>query len=56
MLEVEPERLLRYLFAADVLDTTITWWLTPEGNGTHLSLQQRGSASTHRWGARPSTE
>jgi len=38
VLEVEPERLLKYLFATGVLDTVITWRLTPEGSGTRLTL------------------
>jgi len=39
---VEPERLLRYLFAAGTLDTVITWQLTPEGTGTRLRLRHEG--------------
>lgn len=39
---VEPERLLRYLFAEGVLDTTITWTLVPEGDGTRLLLKHEG--------------
>ncbi|HKU38334.1 MAG TPA: SRPBCC domain-containing protein [Polyangiales bacterium] len=39
---VEPERLLRYRFAIGVLDTTITWELTPHGSGTRLTLTQSG--------------
>jgi uncharacterized protein YndB with AHSA1/START domain len=42
VLEVEPERLLRYRFAAGVLDTIITWKLSPEGGGTRLTLTQAG--------------
>lgn len=42
VLAVEPERLIRYVFAAGVLDTTITWRLTPEGNGTRLTLRHEG--------------
>lgn len=42
VLAVEPERLLSYLFAAGVLDTTITWRLTPEGAGTRLKLRHEG--------------
>src|SRR6478735_4514706 len=42
VLAVEPERLLRFLFAARVLDTTITWRLAPEGAGTRLTLIHEG--------------
>jgi uncharacterized protein YndB with AHSA1/START domain len=42
VLEVVPERRLKYLFAAGSLDTTITWELEPEGNGTRLKLTQEG--------------
>jgi uncharacterized protein YndB with AHSA1/START domain len=42
VLEVEPERLLKYLFATGVLDTIITWRLTPEGSGTRLTLIHEG--------------
>jgi uncharacterized protein YndB with AHSA1/START domain len=39
---VEPERLLRYKFATGRLDTTITWQLAPEGEGTRLTLTHEG--------------
>jgi uncharacterized protein YndB with AHSA1/START domain len=42
VLEVQPERLLRYRFAAGRLDTTITWELVPEGMGTRLVLTHEG--------------
>lgn len=42
VLEVEPERLLAYRFAIGTLDSTIIWRLTPEGNGTRLSLRHEG--------------
>jgi|SRR5580658_5689998 uncharacterized protein YndB with AHSA1/START domain len=42
VLEVEPERLLKYLFAAGVLDTTITWRLIPDGPGTRLAVTHQG--------------
>jgi uncharacterized protein YndB with AHSA1/START domain len=42
ILEVEPERLLRYRFATTTLDTIITWRLVPEGGGTRLELMQEG--------------
>ena len=39
---VEPGRLLRYSFEGGGLDTTITWRLEPEGEGTRLFLQHEG--------------
>jgi len=42
VLEVEPERLLKYSFAAGVLDTIITWQLIPEAGGTRLKLTHEG--------------
>ncbi len=39
---VEPERLLRYRFATTSLNTTITWRLSPEGEGTRLQLTHEG--------------
>ncbi|RKE19431.1 SRPBCC domain-containing protein [Streptomyces sp. TLI_171] len=39
---VDPERLLSYTFAEGVLDTTLTWRLTPEGTGTRLFLTHEG--------------
>ncbi len=42
VLEVEPERLLKYSFAPGTLDTTITWRLEPEGTGTRLTLVHEG--------------
>jgi uncharacterized protein YndB with AHSA1/START domain len=42
VLDVEPERLLRYRFAAGSLDTIITWRLAPEGKGTRLTLTHEG--------------
>jgi uncharacterized protein YndB with AHSA1/START domain len=42
VLAVEPERLISYVFAAGVLDTTITWRLVPEGAGTRLTLRHEG--------------
>ena len=40
VLAVEPERLLAYSFAPGTLNTTITWRLQPEGDGTRLSFEQ----------------
>lgn len=42
VLEVEHERLLKYRFAAGVLNTIITWRLTPENEGTRLTLTHEG--------------
>jgi uncharacterized protein YndB with AHSA1/START domain len=42
VLAVEPERLLSYSFAEGVLDTTITWRLEPEGEGTLVTLEHAG--------------
>ncbi len=42
VVEVKPERLIRYRFAAGTLDTTITWQLVPEGSGTRLRLTHEG--------------
>jgi len=42
VLRVEDERLLQYRFATTSLDTTITWELTPEGDGTRLTLRHEG--------------
>ena len=39
---VEPERLLAYSFAEGTLDTTLTWRLEPEGEGTRLRLEHSG--------------
>jgi uncharacterized protein YndB with AHSA1/START domain len=42
VVEVQPERLLRYRFGASTLDTVITWELAPEGDGTRLTLTHEG--------------
>jgi uncharacterized protein YndB with AHSA1/START domain len=42
VLAVEPERLLSYSFAPGTLNTTLTWRLEPEGEGTRLWLEHRG--------------
>lgn len=42
VLQVEPEKLLRYSFAEGSLDSTITWRLEPEGTGTRLFLEHSG--------------
>ena len=54
ILEVEPEKMLRYTFAEGSLDTTITWRLEAEGTGTRLFLVHDGfepdSAAWHGMG------
>jgi len=42
VIAVEPERLLKYTFAPETLNTTITWRLETEGSGTRLHLEQSG--------------
>jgi uncharacterized protein YndB with AHSA1/START domain len=42
VLEIEPEKLLRMTFAEGVLDTTITFRLEPEGDGTRLFFEHAG--------------
>jgi uncharacterized protein YndB with AHSA1/START domain len=42
ILEAEPEKLLRYTFAEQDLDTTITFRLEPEGDGTRLFFTHAG--------------
>jgi uncharacterized protein YndB with AHSA1/START domain len=42
ILQVEPEKLLRYTFAERTLGSTITWRLEPEGDGTRLFLEHSG--------------
>jgi uncharacterized protein YndB with AHSA1/START domain len=42
VLDVDPERLLRYRFGSGSVDTIITWRLYAEGSGTRLELMQEG--------------
>lgn len=42
VLAVEPERRFQYRYAIGVLDTTLTWTLTPEEGGTRLTLVHDG--------------
>lgn len=42
VIAVEDERLLAYSFAEGSLDSTITWRLEPDGQGTRLSLEHAG--------------
>jgi uncharacterized protein YndB with AHSA1/START domain len=42
VLAVEPERMIRYSLGGGSIETTLTWRLVPEGNGTRLFLTQEG--------------
>jgi uncharacterized protein YndB with AHSA1/START domain len=42
VLELTPERLLRLAWRGGRLDSTVTWTLRPEGNGTRLFLEHAG--------------
>ena len=42
VLNVEDEKLFSYSFAPQILHSTITWRLSPEGNGTRLFLEHSG--------------
>ncbi len=42
VLDLEPERLLRWRWRGGRLDTTVTWTLVPEGRGTRLFLEHAG--------------
>ncbi|HTV20559.1 MAG TPA: SRPBCC domain-containing protein [Polyangiaceae bacterium] len=42
MLEVEPQRKLRYAWAVPFLATVVTFTLTPSASGTRLSIVQSG--------------
>lgn len=42
VLAVESQRLISYSFAPGTLNTTITWRLEPEGEGTRLHLEHSG--------------
>jgi uncharacterized protein YndB with AHSA1/START domain len=42
VLDIEPERLIRFSWRNDTLDTTVTWRLEPEGNGTRLFITHAG--------------
>ena len=42
MLEIEPQRKLRYTWTVPFLDTTVTFTLTPTALGTHLGIVQSG--------------
>jgi len=42
VIAVEPGRVFSYRFGPATLNTTITWRLQPEGQGTLLELEQAG--------------
>lgn len=42
VLEVEPQRALAYRWAAQGLDSVVTWTLVPTGAGTRLRMEQTG--------------
>jgi uncharacterized protein YndB with AHSA1/START domain len=42
MLEIEPQRKLRYAWTVPFLDTVVTFTLAPTASGTRLSLVQSG--------------
>lgn len=47
VLDMQPERLLRFSWRNGPLDTEVTWRLEPEGNGTRLFLQHCGFDLDH---------
>jgi uncharacterized protein YndB with AHSA1/START domain len=42
VLTIEPNKTLSYTFAANGLESVVTWTLTPTGTGTHLRMEQTG--------------
>jgi len=44
VLEVEPNKVLAYTWAAFGLESVVTWTLTPTSGGTHLRMEQSGFA------------
>ena len=42
LLEVEPQRKLRYTWVVDDMNTVVTFTLTPTASGTRLSILQSG--------------
>ncbi|HZF67913.1 MAG TPA: SRPBCC domain-containing protein [Gemmatirosa sp.] len=42
MLEIEPERTLRYTWSVPFLETVVTFTLAPTASGTRLSVMQSG--------------
>jgi len=52
LLDIEPYRLLRYAWTVPMLDTIVTFTLTPTDSGTHLLLVQSGFREDQKqnWG------
>jgi uncharacterized protein YndB with AHSA1/START domain len=48
ILEIEPQRKLRYTWTVPFLDTVVTFTLTPTASGTRLSLEQSGFTSEQK--------
>ncbi len=42
LLEIEPRKRLSYSWAANGLESVVTWTLAPTGAGTRLRMEQRG--------------
>ena len=42
VLEIEPRKRLSYSWAANGLESVVTWTLTPAGKGTSLRMEQKG--------------
>ena len=42
VLKVQPRRTLSYSWAAQGLESVVTWTLTPTSAGTHLRMEQSG--------------
>jgi uncharacterized protein YndB with AHSA1/START domain len=42
VMAVEPNKTLCYTWAADGLESVVTWTLTPTSAGTHLRMEQSG--------------
>ena len=42
VLEIEPRKTLSYSWAANGLESVVTWTLTPAGRGTNLRMEQSG--------------
>lgn len=47
VLDIEPQRLLRYSWRNGALDTVVTWRLVAEGTGTRLLLEHCGFDLDH---------
>ena len=45
ILELEPDKRLRYTWKAPPLETVVTWTLTPIPSGTRLELEHAGFAT-----------